>query len=117
MLQMWAANRYYYQDTIPRKDAMIIAKCSDSTIRAKWVEHILTHDVKGALSEWLMLTKSIGLTDESVTSGEHLLPATKFACDAYYNFCRDASWQDGMCSSMTHLFAGDIHSQPLLIIH
>lgn len=111
MLQMWAANRYYYQDTIPRKDAIIISRCPDSKIRANWCKHIITHDINGAISEWLMLTRALDLTDEEVQKYVHLLPATKFACDAYYNFCRDSTWQDGMCSSMTHLFAGNIHTK------
>lgn len=109
MLQMWAANRYYYQDTIPRKDACIISNCPHSDIRAIWSKHVITHDVDGGLSEWLQLTKALGLTDAEVKSLKYLLPITKFACDAYYNFCNKASWQDGMCSSMTHLFAGNIH--------
>tara|TARA_B110000046_G_scaffold130449_1_gene136990 strand:- start:1261 stop:2793 length:1533 start_codon:yes stop_codon:yes gene_type:complete len=110
MLQMWAANRYYYQDTIPRKDAAIIAKCPDSQVRGTWCKHIQTHDVDNALGEWLYLTRALGLVDIDVIQGRYLLPATRFACDAYFNFCRDASWQDGICSSMTHLFAGDIHT-------
>ena len=109
MLRAWAANRYYYQDTIPRKDAMIIARCPDSAVRGEWCKHVITHDVDNALGEWLLLTRSLGLEDEDVKKGTLLLPATKFACDAYYNFCRDSPWQDGICSSMTHLFAGDIH--------
>lgn len=111
MLQMWAANRYYYQETIPKKDALIVANCPDSDTRAEWCKHILTHDRDGALSEWLLLTRGLDLTDEEVKGGYHLLPGTKFACDAYLNFCRFAPWQEGMCSSMTHLFAGDIHKK------
>jgi len=109
MLQLWAANRYYYQDTIPRKDALIVARCPHSSIRASWISHVVTHDIDGALGEWLHLTRALGIDDANVAS--HILPATKFACDAYYTFCRDATWQDGMCASMTHLFAGDIHSR------
>ena len=109
MLQLWAANRYYYQDTIPRKDALIVARCPLSSVRASWISHVVTHDIDGALGEWLHLTRALGIDDAHVAS--YILPATKFACDAYYTFCRDATWQDGMCASMTHLFAGDIHSR------
>ena len=109
MLRLWAANRYYYQDTIPRKDAAIIANCPVSHMRAMWCEHIKTHDVDGALSEWLLLTDALDLDREEVKTGKFLLPGTRFACDAYLQFCRDATWQEGMCASMTHLFAGDIH--------
>lgn len=111
MLAMWAANRYYYQDTIPRKDAAIIAHCRDSSVRAAWLRHIQVHDVDGALSEWLQLTRALGMDDEDVKSGRWLLAGTRFACDAYYHFCRDNTWQDGACASMTHLFAGDMHTR------
>ena len=113
MLQVWAANRFYYQNTIPRKDAAILANCEDSGMRGMWCGHILTHDVNGALTEWLLLTDSLDLDREDVKKGTYLLPGTKFACDAYLHFCKEMSWQDGMCSSMTHLFAGDIHKMRL----
>jgi len=32
-VQAWALNRYYYQSMIPIKDASLIARCEDSTIR------------------------------------------------------------------------------------
>lgn len=109
MLQLWAANRYYYQDIIPRKDAAVIANCPHSELRAKWCTHIQTHDTDGALGEWLMLTDALGLDRNDVIDGKYLLAPTKFSCDAYLNFCKESCWQDGMCASMTHLFAGDIH--------
>ena len=109
MLQMWAANRYYYQDTIPRKDAAIISKCSISSVRSIWCKHIITHDVDNALQEWLMLTRALELDDKDVISRKYLLPGTIFACDAYFTFCKESSWQEGICSSMTHLFAQNIH--------
>ena len=111
MLRMWAANRYYYQNTIPRKDAAILANCPDSEMRGMWCKHVITHDLDGALSEWLLLTDGLGLTREEVIRGDHVLHGTKFACDAYLNFCKEETWMDGMCASMTHLFAGDIHKK------
>lgn len=111
MLRLWAANRYYYQDTIPRKDAAVISNCERSDVRAVWCKHVITHDVDNALSEWLLLTSALGLDDDEVVRGVHVLPATRFACDAYLHFCRDAPWQEGVCASMTHLFAADIHEK------
>ena len=43
----------------------------------------------------------------------HVLPGVRFACDAYINFCRGASWQEAACSSLTELFAPDIHKRRL----
>jgi pyrroloquinoline-quinone synthase len=37
----------------------------------------------------------------------------RFAVDAYVNFARRAPWQEGVCSSLTELFAPEIHKQRL----
>jgi len=43
-LQGWVANRFYYQTSIPIKDANILANCPDRETRAKWTQRILDHD-------------------------------------------------------------------------
>ena len=40
----WVANRFYYQVQIPRKDAAILANCSDREVRRHWIQRILDHD-------------------------------------------------------------------------
>ena len=42
-----------------------------------------------------------------------MLPAVKFAVDAYINFARRVPWQEAVCSSLTELFAPEIHKQRL----
>jgi pyrroloquinoline-quinone synthase len=37
----------------------------------------------------------------------------QFAVDAYVNFARRARWQEAVCSSLTELFAPEIHQQRL----
>jgi pyrroloquinoline-quinone synthase len=37
----------------------------------------------------------------------------RFAVDAYINFARLAPWQEGVCASLTELFAPTIHRQRL----
>ena len=44
---------------------------------------------------------------------ESVLPGVRFAVDAYVNFARHAPWQEGVCSSLTELFAPEIHKQRL----
>ena len=34
----WVANRFYYQVTIPIKDAAILANCPDRDVRRLWVQ-------------------------------------------------------------------------------
>jgi pyrroloquinoline-quinone synthase len=42
-----------------------------------------------------------------------VVPAVRFAVDAYVNFARRAPWQEAVCSSLTELFAPEIHKQRL----
>jgi pyrroloquinoline-quinone synthase len=120
-VQGWVANRYYYQIAIPIKDAAILANCPDAALRRGWVQRILDHDGfeiggirdEGGIEAWLRLAQSVGLTREEVTDLRHVVPGVRFAVDAYVNFARRAPWQEAVCSSLTELFAPEIHKQRL----
>ena len=43
-IQGWVANRFYYQENIPRKDAAILANCPDREVRRRWIRRIQDHD-------------------------------------------------------------------------
>ena len=43
-IQGWVANRFYYQENIPRKDAAILANCPDLEVRRRWIRRIVDHD-------------------------------------------------------------------------
>lgn len=113
----WVANRYYYQACIPLKDAAILSNCTDRAVRKQWIERILNHDgygdTPGGIEYWLLLAEAVGLTREHVESMCDVLPGVRFAVDAYVNFVRRAPWQEGVCSSLTELFAPAIHKQRL----
>jgi pyrroloquinoline-quinone synthase len=117
----WVANRYYYQIAIPIKDAAVLSNCPDPQVRRGWVQRILDHDgfelggVKdaGGIEAWLRLAQAVGLTREEVQDLRHVTPAVRFAVDAYVNFARRAPWQEAVCSSLTELFAPEIHKQRL----
>jgi pyrroloquinoline-quinone synthase len=36
-VQGWVANRFYYQENIPRKDAAILSNCPDHEVRRRWI--------------------------------------------------------------------------------
>lgn len=116
-IQGWVANRYYYQINIPRKDAAILANCPDREVRRKWIERILDHDGHGedagGIEAWLRLAEAVGLERAEVESLHRLVPGVRFAVDAYVNFARQQPWQEAVCSSLTELFAPDIHRQRL----
>lgn len=117
----WVANRFYYQIAIPIKDAAVMSNCTDREVRRGWIQRILDHDgfeiggVKdpGGIEAWLRLGEAVGLTREEIEDQRHLIPAVRFAVDAYVNFARRAPWQEAVCSSLTELFAPEIHKQRL----
>ncbi|MEM9387621.1 MAG: pyrroloquinoline-quinone synthase PqqC [Pseudomonadota bacterium] len=113
----WTANRYYYQTTIPVKDAAIMANCADRETRRLWIQRILDHDGsdgdEGGLEAWLALGAAVGLEREELEDHRHVLPGVRFAIDAYYNFARSARWQEAAASSLTELFAPKIHQKRL----
>ena len=39
-VQAWALNRYYYQSTIPIKDAVVISRFRDRRVRLEWRHRI-----------------------------------------------------------------------------
>jgi len=113
----WVANRFYYQISIPIKDAAILSNCPDRAVRRNWVQRILDHDGygddPGGIESWLRLAEAVGLSRKSVEALSHILPGVRFAVDAYVNFARRAPWQEAVCSSLTELFAPEIHKQRL----
>lgn len=113
----WVANRFYYQISIPVKDAAIMSNCPDRGVRRLWVQRILDHDGygddPGGIDSWLRLGEAVGLKREHVEGLRDVLPGVRFAVDAYVNFARRAPWQEAVCSSLTEMFAPQIHKQRL----
>jgi pyrroloquinoline-quinone synthase len=113
----WVANRFYYQINIPIKDAAILSNCPDRAVRRAWVQRILDHDGygddAGGIESWLRLAEAVGLSRATVESLTEVAPGVRFAVDAYVNFARRAPWPEAVCSSLTELFAPEIHQQRL----
>jgi pyrroloquinoline-quinone synthase len=116
-IQGWVCNRFYYQISIPSKDAAILSNMPDRDHRRKWIQRIIDHDGstgdEGGIEAWVMLGEACGLQRSQITSQSHVLPGVRFAVDAYVNFARRAPWQEAVCSSLTELFAPEIHKERL----
>ena len=116
-IQGWVANRFYYQENIPRKDAAILANCPDREVRRRWVQRI--HDPDGAadgeggIEAWLRLGEAAGLAREEMWDQRHVVPGVRFAVDAYVNFARTRPWVEAVASSLTELFAPDLMAERL----
>jgi pyrroloquinoline-quinone synthase len=107
-LQTWVINRYAYQAVIPMKDAAILSKCPEPAVRREWIQRIIDHDGNeegdGGIESWLRLGEALGVSREEIESERHVLPAVRYAVDAYWHFCRDSHWVIACSSSLTELF-------------
>jgi pyrroloquinoline-quinone synthase len=113
----WVANRFYYQENIPRKDAAILANCPDREVRRRWIRRIHDHDGatdgEGGIEAWLRLGEAAGLTREEMWDQRHVVPGVRFAVDAYVTFARTRPWVEAVASSLTELFAPDLMAERL----
>jgi pyrroloquinoline-quinone synthase len=114
-VQAWALNRYYYQASIPKKDATLVARLPTPELRREWRRRLVDHDgdgtAPGGIERWLALTDGLGLDRDYVVSLEGLLPGTRFAVDAYVAFVRDRTLLEAVASSLTEMFSPNIISQ------
>jgi pyrroloquinoline-quinone synthase len=107
-LQRWVANRFYYQKCIPLKDAAIMANCPEVEVRREWIQRIIDHDGMGedpgGIESWLALGQALGVVRAELESEQRVLPAVRYAVDAYVNFARQKPWIEAVASSLTELF-------------
>ncbi|WP_404713063.1 pyrroloquinoline-quinone synthase PqqC [Sphingomonas sp. MMS24-J13] len=111
-VQAWALNRYYYQASIPAKDATLMARLPTAEERREWRRRIEDHDGDGSkpggIERWLKLAEGVGLDRDLVIGTGAILPETRFAVDAYVHFVRDRSLLEAVASSLTELFSPTI---------
>jgi coenzyme PQQ biosynthesis protein C len=111
-VRAWALNRYYYQSRIPLKDAALMSRIEDPELRRLWRQRVVDHDGErpgeGGIARWLKLTEALGLDGDYVRSCRGVLPATRFAVEAYVHFVRERPLLEAVASSLTELFAPTI---------
>jgi pyrroloquinoline-quinone synthase len=111
-LQAWSLNRYYYQSLIPMKDAAILARSEDPAFRRAWRKRILDHDGDsahpGGIEKWLKLVEATGVSREQAIRGEGILPATRYAVQAYVLLVSEKSLLEAVASSLTELFSREL---------
>ncbi len=111
-IQAWALNRYYYQSRIPIKDSALMARLVDPELRRIWSQRVVDHDGtregQGGLDKWLHLCERLGFARADVVSEKGILPATRFAVDAYVNFVRERPLLEAIASSLTEMFSPQI---------
>lgn len=114
-VRAWVINRYYYQSRIPMKDAAFMSRVEDPALRRAWRSRVEDHDGTadrpGGIWRWLRLAEGVGLDPDYVASTRGVLPATRFAVDAYVRYVREQPLLAAVASSLTELFAPAIHEQ------
>jgi pyrroloquinoline-quinone synthase len=116
----WVANRYYYQKSVPIKDAVIMSKLPSREFRREWIQRIIDHDgnqvEKGGIEAWLKLGEAVGLSREEILREDHVFPAVRFSVDAYVTFAREKPWIEAVASSLTELFSPILISERIKIL-
>jgi pyrroloquinoline-quinone synthase len=114
-VRAWVVNRWYYQSRIPMKDAAFMSRVEDPDLRRAWRSRIEDHDGTdsrdGGIRRWLKLAEAVGLDRDYVASGVGVMPATRFAVDAYVHYVRERPLLQAVASSLTELFAPKIHAE------
>jgi pyrroloquinoline-quinone synthase len=114
-VRAWVINRFYYQSRIPMKDTAFMSRVEDPALRRAWRSRIKDHDGtaenEGGIRRWLRLAEAVGLDGSYVASARGVLPATRFAVDAYVRFVRERTLLEAVASSLTELFAPAIHER------
>lgn len=116
-IQLWLINRFYYQSSIPMKDAAIISNCPIREVRRLWLHRIGDHDGEqgdeGGIGAWVQLGAACGVARETLLDPSRILPGVRFSVDAYVHFAREQPWPIAVASSLTELFAPDLMARRL----
>ena len=116
-VQAWALNRYCFQTSVPRKDAILISRSLDRDFRREWTLRLLDHDGFGAdeggIARWLRLTDGLGLDRTYVTSMSGVLPQTLAAIESYMEFSREQQFEAVVATTLTELFSPRLHKERL----
>jgi pyrroloquinoline-quinone synthase len=85
-----------------------MANCPEVEVRRQWVQRIIDHDGTadgtGGTESWLRLGEALGVARDQLRSERGVLPAVRYAVDAYVNFARQKPWIEAVASSLTELF-------------
>jgi len=62
----------------------------------------------GGIDRWIRLAEATGLKREQVVGCEGILPAVRYAVDAYIDLVKNRSFLEAVASSLTELFSRDL---------
>ena len=117
-LQAWIENRFYYQVMIPKKDSVIMAKMTTPAERRAWIQRIIDHDgilakKPAAFTNGWYWVRLLACVEKIWKALRFVLPAVRFAVDAYLTLVQTHSLVEAVGSSLTELFAPTLMSRRL----
>ena len=96
---------------IPVKDAAVLARMTDASLRRIWRQRIVDHDGDGGIERWLKLAEGVGFDRDYVLSTRGILSATNFSVEAYVHFGFEKTLLEAIASSLTEMFSPAIISE------
>jgi pyrroloquinoline-quinone synthase len=85
-----------------------MSNCPEIEVRREWIQRIIDHDGAaegtGGIESWLRLGEALGVARAELATERGVLPAVRYAVDAYVNFARQKPWIEAVASSLTELF-------------
>src|SRR5690606_41828713 len=108
---------FCYLRLVSLTDRGLLGSYGDAAARTEGVQRIFgrdgTAEGAGGIEAWLQLGEAVGLHREELLDQRDVLPRVRFAVDAYVHFARRAGWKEAASSSLTELFAPQIHQSRL----
>ncbi len=111
-IQQWLINRYYFEETMMKKDCVILSNSDDHEFRQIWLKRITDSQAPGGgLDQWREMCISSGVNLEEIY---HITPGAKIACDDYLEWCRTTHWKTVASGSLSQIQAALKHQQKCL---
>jgi len=104
----WIINRYYYQKSIPIKDAIILSKCNDPDMRKIWLLRLARREGLGGylgdIEGWARFAEAAGIPRD-VLENTRALPAVEMAVNSYLDFVKRSHWLYSVAATLPEMLA------------
>jgi len=112
-IKRWLINRYYFEETMMRKDCIILANSDSFDFRKVWLKRVIdSQSPGGGLDQWREMCYSAGITE--IELEENVTMDTRLACDDYLEWCQGAPWKLVVAASLSQIQAALKHEQKCL---
>lgn len=108
-IKRWLINRYYFEETMMRKDCIILGNSDDHSFRKVWLKRVIdSQRPGGGLDQWREMCVSAGILPEEILD---VTPGAKKACDNYIQWCLSTHWKIVASGSLSQIQAALNHQK------